>query len=302
MQGLNKGDKERLAKEWSSIACDIKKIWLTPDTLAHASRFFRDLLKKHPENYYDIDEFGMDTHLVNRLRPIFQFFFYQYWRVDVAGIKNIPDKDGAMLVSNHSGGIPFDGTMINMAVYNEHPRSRDLRFLVEDFVYHFPFLGTFISRTGGVRACPENAELLLKKKQLVAIFPEGIKGIGKLHEDKYKLQRFGRAGYVRIALRAKCKIIPTAVIGAEDTYPIIAKSKLLAKFFGLPYFPITPTFPHLGVIGMLPLPAKWTIAFGKPIDCSKHKKGAASDDLLVRKINRQVRNEIKKLIDAHNIC
>lgn len=243
-----------------------------------------------------IDEFGMDPALVLAIRPFFQFLYHSYFRVETDGIKNIPEKGRALIVANHSGGVPFDGVMLGMAVYNEHPSSRNVRFLVEDFVYHFPFLGTFISRTGGIRACPENAEKLLAAGNLVAVFPEGIKGIGKLYRDKYKLFRFGRGGYVRIAIKTRTPIIPAAIIGAEETYPIITKTTLLAKPLGIPYFPVTPTFPILGPLGLIPLPSRWHIVFGRPIDCGKYKPESAENDLLVHRINEKARGEIKKML------
>lgn len=243
-----------------------------------------------------MDEFGLDLKLVESLRPIFQFLYHNYWKVEVEGIRNIPLKDRALIVANHSGGLPFDCIMLDMAIYNEHPYSRNLRFLVEDFVYHFPFLGTFITRIGGVRACPENATRLLMKNNLVAVFPEGIKGIGKLYKNRYKLQRFGRGGYVRIAIKSSSMIVPTAIIGAEEIYPIIWKTTVLSKLFGIPYFPATPTFPLLGPLGLIPLPSKWMIIFGKPIDCSKYKKKDADNDLLVFNINYRTRAEIEKMI------
>lgn len=253
--------------------------------------------RKHREiDCHKIDEFGMDPDFIRTIRPFFQFMYHDYWRVSVQGVENVPDRGQAMIVANHSGGIPFDGSMLHLAVFNEHPRKRIVRPLVEDFVYHFPFLGTLMSKTGGVRACPENAERLLEKDNIIAVFPEGIKGIGKLFKDRYKLLRFGRGGYVRIAIKTGAKIIPTAVVGAEETYPIIAKTTLLSKPFEIPYFPITPTFPLLGIFGLIPLPSKWIILFGKPIDCSKYKPLDAENDLLVFKINEKVRSEVEKLI------
>lgn len=288
--------KTKPKNEWSQLLKELSSIWFAPEVLNEVSKYIKRFFKERAEHYYDVDEFGMDPNLVENIRPLFQFLYHDYWNVDVKGVKNIPDKGRALIVSNHSGGIPFDGTMINMAVYNEHPKSRNVRFLLEDFVYHFPHLGTFITRMGGVRACPENTVRLLEKENLVAIFPEGIKGIGKLHKDKYKLQRFGRGGYVKIAIETKTKIIPTAVIGAEETYPILWKTTILSKPLGIPYFPVTPTFPILGPLGMIPLPAKWEIRFGRPIDCSIYKKSDAEDDLLIFRINQKVKSEIQKLL------
>ena len=292
-----KKDYEGLIDEWSGILKEAATSKYASNLFLEASKKIENFFSNRAAHYYDIDEFGMDKTLVESIRPLFQFFYHQYWRLSVYGVENIPNKGKALIVANHSGALPFDGIMLNMAVYNEHPSSRDVRFLVEDFVYHFPFLGTFISRTGGVRACPENAERVLSKGNVLAVFPEGIKGIGKLYKDKYKLQRFGRGGFIKIAMKTKSKIIPTAIIGAEETYPILAKTTALSKPLGIPYFPITPTFPLLGPLGMIPLPSKWIIIFGKPIDFRKYKPSDAKNNLLVHKLNQRIQDEIKKMIE-----
>lgn len=294
----NKKGESSVLKECGELFADLTSIWFTPELTSDIGRIIQNYFAKRAEHYYDVDEFGMDPVLVETLRPLFQFLYHHWWRVSTQGIKNIPERGRALIVANHSGALPFDGAMINTAVYNEHPASRDVRFLVEDFVYHFPFLGTFISRTGGVRACPENAERLLSAGKLIAVFPEGIKGIGKPFKDRYKLERFGRGGYIRIAIRSESKIIPTAVIGAEETYPIVFKTTVLSKPLGIPYFPVTPTFPLLGPLGLIPLPSKWLIIFGKPIDCSRYKPSDADNDLLIHRLNEKVRNEIQKMIKA----
>lgn len=293
-----KSKKENAILECFELLKDISTLWFTPELANKAVAYIHKFLVGRKKHYFDVDEFGMDANLVESLRPLFQFLYHSYWRVGVTGIGHIPPRNRALIVANHSGGIPFDGIMLNMAVYNEHPRSRNVRFLVEDFVYHFPFLGTFISRTGGIRACPENAVKLLARDNVIAVFPEGLKGIGKLYKNRYKLQRFGRGGYVRIAIASKSKIIPTAIIGAEETYPILWKTTILSKPLGLPYLGITPTFPWLGPLGLIPLPSKWQIIFGKPIDCGKYKPKDADNDLLVFRINEKVKDEIQKMIDA----
>lgn len=244
----------------------------------------------------EVDDFGYDEEYAHRVKPFFDFLFYNYWRVQVKGVENIPDEGRALIVSNHSGTLPYDGVMIRLASENEHPLRRDIRFLVEDFVYHFPFLGTFMYRTGGVRACPENATQLLESDHVVAVFPEGIKGIGKHFKNRYRLQRFGRGGFIRLALRTRSQIIPTAVIGAEEIHPLLYRSSLLAKPLGVPYVPITPTFPWLGLLGLIPLPTRWTILFGKPIDLSQYKPQHAEDRLLVNKLSEQVRTRIQEMI------
>lgn len=244
----------------------------------------------------DVDEFGMDAHFARRVKPFFDFLYYTYWRISVSGVENLPEKGRGLVVSNHSGTLPYDGCMIRLASENEHPQHRDIRFLVEDFVYHFPFLGNFMYRTGGVRACPENATRLLEADHLVAVFPEGVKGIGKLYKNRYNLQRFGRGGFIRLALRTGSPIIPTAVIGAEEIHPMLYKSTLMAKPLGVPYFPVTPTFPLLGLAGLIPLPSKWKIIFGEPISLKKYGPKHADDPLLVNQLSEQVRVKIQEMV------
>ena len=244
----------------------------------------------------EVDDFGYDDEYAHRVKPFFDFLYYTYWRVHVKGVEKIPDEGRALVVANHSGTLPYDGVMIRLASENEHPLRRDIRFLVEDFVYHFPFLGTFMYRTGGVRACPENATQLLQTDHVVAVFPEGIKGIGKHFKNRYRLQRFGRGGFIRLALRTGSPIIPTAVIGAEEIHPLLYRSSFLAKPLGVPYVPITPTFPWLGLLGLIPLPTRWTILFGDPIDLSQYKPEHAEDRLLVNKLSEQVRTRIQEMI------
>jgi 1-acyl-sn-glycerol-3-phosphate acyltransferase len=246
---------------------------------------------------YDVDEFGMDPAFIRKVKPFFDFLYHNYWRVSVEGLIHIPGEGRGLIVANHSGTLPYDGSMIAASIVNEHASRKDVRFLVEDFVYHFPFLGTFMYRIGGVRACPENAERLLSKDHLVAVFPEGIKGIGKHYKNRYRLQRFGRGGFIKLALRMNSPIIPTAVIGAEEIHPLLYKSTLLARPLGIPYIPITPTLPLLGVFGLIPLPSKWTILFGEPIRFSpKYGPKDAEDQLLVNRLSEMVRCKIQDMV------
>lgn len=269
-------DPSNLEKIWSSV----KSLW-----------FGRG------EEKDDYDEFGMDAAFARKVKPIFDFLYYDYWRVKIQGIKNIPSEGRGLIVANHSGTLPYDGAMIRLAIENDHPSRRDTRFLVEDFVYHFPFLGTFMYRIGGVRACPENAERLLNGNHLVTVFPEGVKGIGKNFKNRYQLQRFGRGGFIKLALQTASPIIPTAVIGAEEIHPLLYKSTVLAKPLGIPYIPITPTLPLLGPLGLIPLPSKWTIVFGRPLEFH-HTYGpeAAEDQLLVNRLSEQVRVKVQEMV------
>lgn len=245
-----------------------------------------------------VDEFGRDPQVASRIEPLLEFLYKSYFRVSARGMGHIPDDGRALIVANHSGTLPYDGAMIMHAVKHEHSAARDVRPLVEDFVFHFPYLGTLMNRIGGVRACPENAERLLDQDQLVAVFPEGIKGIGKLYRERYQLQRFGRGGFIKLALKCDAPIIPTAVVGAEEIHPMLTKITWLAKSVGIPYLPITPTFPALGPIGLLPLPTKWFIAFGEPLYYNaEYGADGAGDRILVNKLAEQVRNRIQSMID-----
>lgn len=249
------------------------------------------------EESYEFDEFGMDPSFIRRLKPFFDFLYYKYWRVSVEGLPHIPSEGRGLIVANHSGTLPYDGSMIAASIVNDHNSRRDVRFLVEDFVYHFPFLGTFMYRIGGVRACQENAERLLTKDHLVTVFPEGVKGIGKHYKNRYRLQRFGRGGFIKLALKTNAPVIPAAVIGAEEIHPLLYKSTILAKPFRIPYIPITPTLPLLGVFGLLPLPSKWKIIFGEPIQFSStYGPKDADDQLLVNRLSETVRGKIQEMI------
>ncbi|MDB4966245.1 MAG: phospholipid/glycerol acyltransferase [Myxococcales bacterium] len=246
-----------------------------------------------------VDEFGRDPNVAARVDPLLEFLYKTYFRVETRGLGHIPDEGRALIVSNHSGTLPYDGAMIMHAVKEEHRAHRAVRPLVEDFVFHFPYLGTLMNRIGGVRACQENAERLLTQDQLVAVFPEGIKGIGKLFKERYQLQRFGRGGFVKLALKCDAPIIPTAVVGAEEIHPMVTKVTWLAKSFGIPYIPVTPTFPFLGIAGLVPLPTKWYIAFGEPLYFNaEYGADGANDRILVNKLAEQVRTRIQEMLDA----
>jgi 1-acyl-sn-glycerol-3-phosphate acyltransferase len=245
-----------------------------------------------------VDELGRDPVASARALPLLEFLYSKYFRVEVQGIEHLPPRGRALVVANHSGTLPYDGVMLMHAVRKETGGRRELRPLVEDFVFHFPYLGTFINRIGGVRACQENAERLLAKDELVAVFPEGIKGIGKLYSERYQLQRFGRGGFVKLALRTRAPIVPCAIVGAEEIQPMLGKVTFLSRALGIPYIPITPTFPWLGPLGLLPLPTKWTLRFGPPL--AFHDEvgdGAISDRILIGKLAEQVRGRIQEMVN-----
>jgi 1-acyl-sn-glycerol-3-phosphate acyltransferase len=244
----------------------------------------------------EVDDFGFDPVYEKKVQPVFDFLYEKYFRVDVAGLENVPSEGRCLLVANHSGTLPYDGVMIKVAVKRGHAAKRDVRWLAEDFIFHFPFLGSISNRIGAVRACQENAERLLRKDALVAVFPEGVKGIGKLFKERYQLQRFGRGGFIKLCLRTGTPIVPVAVIGAEEANPMIGKVEYLSKAIGLPYIPVTPTFPLLGPLGLLPAPTKWKIVFGERIDLD-YGAEAADDEILVGRLAERVRSTIQGMLD-----
>lgn len=246
-----------------------------------------------------VDDFGHDPRATARWEWWFEFLYSKWFRVQPVGLHHVPGAGRALLVANHAGALPYDVAMLMHAIRRDHPSRRDVRPLIEDAVFHLPYLGAYMNRIGGVRAAQENAERLLANNALVGVFPEGIKGMGKLWKDRYQLARFGRGGFVRLALRTNTPIIPVAIVGAEEATPMVGKITWFAKNVGLPWVPVTPTFPVMGPAGLLPLPAKWRIEFGAPLDFASQYGAAGADDrLLVNRLSEQVRNTIQQMIDA----
>ncbi|MEO7038304.1 MAG: lysophospholipid acyltransferase family protein [Polyangiaceae bacterium] len=260
-----------------------------------ARKWGRSALRSRSE---DFDDFGLDPNFEQRVRPAVEFLYKTYFRTSVEGIDNVPAEGRCIVVANHSGALPLDGPMLRAALRIEHAKKRDLRWLAEDFVYYLPFAGVFMNRVGAVRACPENAERLLEKESVVAVFPEGVHGIKKLFRERYHLQRFGRGGYIRLCLRMRAPIIPCAIIGAEESSPLLYRLEGLTQLLGLPYFPITPTFPLLGPAGLLPAPTKWKIRFGEPIHLDSYGPEAADDHVLVGRLSERVRSSIQAMLDS----
>jgi 1-acyl-sn-glycerol-3-phosphate acyltransferase len=214
---------------------------------------------------HQVTDSGHDPDFIARTAPVLDFLYSKYFRVRLEGLENIPASGPALLVANHSGGIPYDGAMLIYGIYRDHPQHRRLRALVANFAFHSGWMANVVGRIGGVRASQETALPLLAAGELVGVFPEGLKGVGKLYRERYRLARFGRGGFVRLARRAQVPMIPVAIIGAEEIHPVLAKVTTLAEPLGIPYIPITPTFPWLGPLGLLPVPTKWTIRIGTPV-------------------------------------
>jgi 1-acyl-sn-glycerol-3-phosphate acyltransferase len=269
-----------------------------PDDIAQSPFFERQWGREGLRNRSEeVDDFGLDPAYEKRFRPIAEFLYQRYFRVKTEGIANVPASGRAIVVANHSGTLPLDGVILRSAFRLEHPAARELRWLAEDFLFYLPFAGVFMNRVGAIRACQENAERLLAKENLVAVFPEGVQGIRKLFRERYRLQRFGRGGYIRLALRMRAPLVPCAIVGAEETNPLLYRMEYLANLFGLPYIPVTPTFPLLGPLGLVPAPSRWRIEFGEPISLDNYGPESAEDHVLVGRLSERVRATIQGMLD-----
>ena len=284
-------DDRRSAAAGSQPAAD------TPNELARRIAAIAEFVRKRMMGDYTVDEFGFDPHLNNSVfLPLLRVFFNSWFRVEVSGIENLPRDGAALVVANHAGVLPFDGLMTSVAVHDKHPTNRDLRLLAADMVFNMPMMGQAARKAGHTMACTADAHRLLAAGELTAVFPEGYKGLGKHFKDRYKLQRFGRGGFVAAALRTKAPIVPCSIVGSEEIYPMIADVKLLARLLGLPYFPITPLFPLAGPAGLVPLPSKWHIQFGDAISTEDYDESAAEDPMVTFELTDQVRETIQQTL------
>jgi 1-acyl-sn-glycerol-3-phosphate acyltransferase len=252
-------------------------------------------LRRRLTGDFEVDEYGFDAEVTERfllaaIRPLAQKWF----RVEVRGAENIPAEGGALVVSNHSGTIPLDGLVTMVSVHDT--TGRNLRPLGADLVFNMPLVGELARKGGATLACNEDAQRMLSGGELVGVWPEGFKGIGKPYSNRYKLQRFGRGGFVAAAIRTGVPIVPCSVVGAEEIYPLVGNVPSLARLLGIPYLPITPFFPLLGPLGLVPLPSKWLIEFGEPIRTDSYDGGAADDPMLVFNVTDQVRETIQQTL------
>jgi len=244
-------------------------------------------------NEFGYDPFGFSPEYVKLVLPIVQWFYKYYFRVEAHGIGNIPD-GRVLLVANHSGQLPVDGMVIASSTLLEGDRPRFMRTMVERWVTTLPFVSIFLARCGQVIGIPENCEKLLNDGEAILVFPEGVNGISKTFDKRYQLQDFGR-GFMRLALSTQSPIVPVAVIGAEEQMPSFYNAKSIGRLLGAPAFPITPTFPWLFPLGLLPYPVKYRIYFGEPM----HFDGDPNDDdaSINRKVD-QVKAQIQRLLNT----
>jgi 1-acyl-sn-glycerol-3-phosphate acyltransferase len=251
----------------------------------------RELARRGPN--YMVDDFGFDPQWTESFLSVFHSLYRDYWRVETTGVEHVPATGRALLVANHAGVLPWDGTMIKTAVFAEHPHPRHVRALVASQFMTMPVMSWFLRRTGQAVGHPDDTRRLLERDELVLVFPEGTRGTGKNFKDRYRLRRFGRGGFVATAIRAQAPIIPVSVVGSEEIYPMLADLAPVARFLGLPYFPVTPFWPWLGPFGMIPLPSKWRIQFHPPVDVAELPIQAAEDQHLVMAMADEVRDTIQ---------
>lgn len=252
-------------------------------------------LRRRLRGEYDVDVFGFDRELTELLLPIIEPLNRYYWRVDVIGNERLPSEGPGLVVSNHAGTLPLDGMVLRGVVW-EHWPHRHLRMLVADLGFSVPFFSHIVRKTGNTMATREDTRRLLEEGELVTVFPEGFKGVGKGWRERYRLQRFGRGGFVETAIRSQVPICPVAMVGSEEIYPMVGDVRPLARLFGLPYFPITVTFPWLGPLGLLPLPSKWIVEFCEPIGTDHLDPEDAADPMVVFEVNDRVRQSIQRTL------
>ena len=268
-----------------------------PPEAEEALRRMLAFLRRRLTGEYDVDVFGFDEELTEQVvMPLLRPLYRRWWRVETSGVERVPSEGGALLVANHSGTLPFDAAMTTLALLDEHPAHRHLRGLAADLVMRTPLLGALARKTGATLAHDSDALALLQRGEVVGVWPEGFKGIGKRYAQRYKLQRFGRAGFVRVALQAQVPIIPVAVIGAEEIYPMLTDVRPLARLLGLPYFPVTWQFPWLGPLGVVPLPSKWLIVFGQPIETTRYGPDGWQDPMLQFELADRIRDTIQQML------
>jgi 1-acyl-sn-glycerol-3-phosphate acyltransferase len=252
----------------------------------------RELAKRGPN--YAVDDFGFDPQWTEAFLIAFKGLYRDYWRVETTGVEHVPASGRALLVANHAGVLPWDGTMIKTALFVEHPKPRHIRALVASQFMGMPALSWFLRRTGQAVGHPDDTRRLLERDELVLVFPEGTRGTGKQFRDRYRLRRFGRGGFVATAIRAQAPIIPISVVGSEEIYPMLGDLRPVARLLGLPYFPVTPLWPWLGPLGMIPLPSKWRIQFHAPIGVSHLRPEDAEDQHEVMALADEVRDTIQR--------
>ncbi len=243
------------------------------------------------------DAWGLEPEAVKSALPFFLALYRGWFRVKSEGHEHVPTEGAAVLAANHAGLLPFDGAMTAVDLFLHTDPPRLARAVVDRWAGGLPFVGVFLARMGQVVGTRENVAGLLRDQQLMLVFPEGMEGIRKPVTQRYRLQHF-HVGFVEEALRAAVPIVPTAIIGSENQAPILFDVKPLARLLRLPTAPITPTFPWLGPLGLLPYPVSYRIVYGEPLAFHERFGPEAADDArLVRYLTQQVRRTVQRLVD-----
>jgi 1-acyl-sn-glycerol-3-phosphate acyltransferase len=289
---------DRIRKIQDQIGGDLldvetwKGLWYV---LSYSVQYQLDFLKRRFTGDYEVDEWGMDWEFIEAVRPLFNFLYAYYWRVETTGLENVPDYTRGVIVANHSGQLPFDATMIATALFTEHPAQRLVRNLYGDWYPRVPLLTSFWEKLGQVLDSSDNGIRLLEQDELVATYPEGYRGLGKQYQERYKLTEFSD-NFAKMALATGAPIVPTAVVGAEEIYVSLSNSNLLAKVARTPYFLVSLRFPWFGLFGLIPYPTKWYIDFGEPIETESYGSEAAGDTAVIKKLTKQTRDAVNELL------
>lgn len=243
-----------------------------------------------------LDRFGMDERFAERLAPLVELAYASWWRVEVREIERVPEAGPAIVVANHAGSAPWEAFVLRHALRRDHPARRDLRPLLDDAACDLPVIGTAAIRSGSVRAGPEAAEQLLRDGAVVAVFPEGSAVARKPWRSRYQILHFGRGGFVKLALRTGAPIVPCAIVGCEESVPRISRTGWLAERLGIPLLAASPSL-RFAPAGLLPLPSRWSLRFGVPIEVREHGPEAASRPEIVEALAGRARAAVQGMLD-----
>lgn len=267
---------------------------LTPLAVRDLSAEIADRLRKVPTrvNEFGFDDYGMEIASVRRSVLPAALLYRWYFRAETFGIERIPP-GRVLLISNHAGQLPFDAMMLGVATLLEAEPPRIARGMGEFWIPRLPFVNWLAARAGQLVGTPENCTQLLEAGECVMVFPEGVRGMNKTFDQRYRLQRFG-TGFMRLALESRAPIVPVGIVGSEEQQPGLWNLRRLGRVLGMPAFPITPTFPLLGPLGLLPLPVRYRIHFGEPM---LFEGDPADDDAVIEAKVEEVRAAISGLLE-----
>jgi 1-acyl-sn-glycerol-3-phosphate acyltransferase len=237
----------------------------------------------------------MDRGLFERAMPVLEFLYSSWWRVELRQMDNVPARGPVMLVANHGSALAWDALVLRLALLRDHPAHRELRPLLDEYALKLPLAGVGALRLGAVPATPENALLLLREGCALAIFPEGSHNARRPWTQRYRVERFGRGGFAKLALRTGAPIVPCAIVGSEETSAPFARSGWLADTLGMPFLASAPPLP--GLLGVIPLPSRWSVRFGEPIDTQAAGPGAAGDSARVLELTERARASLQQMLD-----